>query len=109
MGWVRAAALADFAGRDVLGVRCGGHRLAIYALPDGYHATSDVCPHMGAPLSRGCVVDAFVECPMHHALFDIRTGVSDGAVTAQNVRTFPVKVEGADLYVDLPPPGEPAP
>jgi nitrite reductase/ring-hydroxylating ferredoxin subunit len=108
MGWVRAAARADFAGRQVLAIRCGEHRLALFALADGYYATSDVCPHMGAPLSLGSVVDGYVECPMHHALFEIRTGVSDGAVTEQNVRTFPVKVEGADIFVDLPETGEPA-
>jgi nitrite reductase/ring-hydroxylating ferredoxin subunit len=97
-----AAARAELDGRDVLGVRVGGRPIALYALPDGVYATGNVCPHMGALLSFGCVVDGYIECPMHHALFDIRTGVADGAVTDRNVRTFPVKVEGGQIWVDLP-------
>jgi nitrite reductase/ring-hydroxylating ferredoxin subunit len=106
--WVRAATTADFAGREMMGVRCASMRLALFSLPDGVYATSDICPHLGALLSYGCVVDGHVECPMHHALFDIRTGAPDGSVTDRSVRTFPVKVEGGDIYVDVPEAEEPA-
>ena len=103
MPWTRLAARTDFAGREMFSVRCpDGHRIALYALDGGVHATSDACPHLGASLSLGCVVQGYVECPMHHALFDIRTGASDGSVTDRPVRTYPVKVEGGDIYVDLP-------
>lgn len=102
MPWVRAAARTDLAGLEVLGVRCAGRPVALYALADGIHATSNVCPHMGALLSFGCVVQGYIECPMHHALFDIRTGASDGSVTDRAVETFPVKVEAGDIFVDLP-------
>ena len=102
MPWVQAATRAELAGRDVLAVRVGGWPLALFALPDGIYATANVCPHLGALLSFGTVVEGYVECPMHHALFDIRTGASDGSVTDRNVRTFPVKVEGGVVFVDLP-------
>ena len=64
--------------RDVIGVECEGRRVALYRLDDGVFATSDVCPHQGASLAQGCVVQGFVECPLHFALFDIRTGEADG-------------------------------
>ena len=104
MPWVRAASRAEFAGREMFSVRCGsdGPRVALYALGDSVYATADRCPHLGASLTHGCVVQGHVECPMHHALFDIRTGVPDGSVTDRPVRTYPVKVDGDDIYVDLP-------
>lgn len=103
MSWVKAATRTEFATKAMLGRRVGGQRLALFALGDGYYATHDSCPHLGALLSYGCVVeDGYVECPMHRALFDIRTGASDGSVTDRNMRTFSVKVEGDDIYVELP-------
>lgn len=102
MPWTLAARRGDFGDRTVMGVACGVGRLALYKLPDGIFATSDICPHLGASLSHGCVVEGFVECPYHFALFDIRTGTPDGGVTTRSVRTFATKVEHDDIYVDLP-------
>ena len=106
MAWVRAAARGDLTGREMFGVRLGGHPVALFALADGVYATNNNCPHMGALLTHGCVVQGYVECPMHHALFDIRTGDPDGSVTARRLRTYPVKVEDDTIYVDLPAPEE---
>ena len=104
MPWTRVASRADFNGREMFSVRCGadGPRVALYQMPDGVFATADRCPHLGASLTHGCIVQGFVACPMHHALFDIRTGATDGSVTDRPVRTFPVKVEGDAIYVDVP-------
>jgi nitrite reductase/ring-hydroxylating ferredoxin subunit len=87
----------------VIGVECGGHRVALYRLADGVFATTDTCPHLGASLSEGCVVEGFIECPHHHALFDIRTGVADGGVTDRPIQTLPTRVERGEVYVDLSP------
>lgn len=107
MAWEYAADRSALAGRDLVAATCGDRRLVLYALADGIFATADACPHQGAPLSAGCVVQGYVECPVHRALFDIRTGAPDGAVTARPVRTYPVKVEGDDIYVDVPGREEP--
>ena len=108
MPWYHAAKTAQLDGRAVIGVRCEGRPVALYSLLDGVYATSNVCPHMGALLSHGAVVQGYVECPMHHALFDIRTGAPDGSVTDRAVRTYPVKVEADDIYVEMPAAEEPA-
>jgi len=99
--WTRAATLGGFDGRNVIGVVCGGRRIALYRLPDGIYASTDRCPHHGATLSDGCVVDGLIECPVHYALFDIRTGASDGAVTPNRLVTLPTRIERDDIYVDL--------
>jgi nitrite reductase/ring-hydroxylating ferredoxin subunit len=39
--------------------------------------------------------------PVHYALFDIRTGDADGAITSQPLRTFPTSRDDV-IYVDLP-------
>ena len=104
MPWLRAATRSDLADKEMFGVRLDGHPVAIFALADGVFATNNNCPHMGALLTHGCVVQGYVECPMHHALFVIRTGEPDGSVTDRRLRTYAVKVEDGTIYVDLPAP-----
>ena len=102
MAWVAAATRAELDGRDVIGIDCRGRRLALYNVDGDILATSDACPHQGASLSAGCIVGDYIECPVHFALFDIRTGQSDGAMTTKGVRTFATRVDGDVIYVDLP-------
>jgi nitrite reductase/ring-hydroxylating ferredoxin subunit len=109
MAWTRAATLAAFDGRDVIGVDVGGRAVALYRLGGAVYATADVCPHAGARLSEGCVVEGYVECPVHHALFDIRSGAADGSVTPRALATFAAKEEGGHIYVDVPGIEETAP
>ena len=37
-------------------------------------AVDDRCGHMSAPLSKGTLKGNSVECPLHHARFDVTTG-----------------------------------
>ncbi len=101
MAWRCAAPTGAVPEGGVVGVECQGRRLALYELAGEYFATSDVCPHQGGTLSAGCVVDGFIECPVHYALFDIRTGAADGSVTGTNLRIFPTRVENEEIHVDL--------
>ena len=101
MSWIFAANCSAFDSQDVIGVTCAGQRLALYKLADGYFATSDVCPHQGGSLSEGSVVENFIECPLHFALFDIRTGAADGGVTTTPVRTFSTRVDNGQVFVEV--------
>ena len=102
MAWTPVARCAALEPGEVKAVDCSGAQLALYRLADGIFATSAVCPHLGGSLAAGTVVDGYIECPVHYALFDIRTGDADGAVTSQPLRTFPTRVDDDVIYVDLP-------
>src|SRR3954462_4489523 len=102
MAWTPVASCAALEQGDVKDVECSGAHLALYRLEDGIFATSAACPHMGASLAAGTIVNGYIECPMHFALLDIRTGDADGAITSQPLRTFPTRVEDDVIYVDLP-------
>ena len=50
-------------------------RVVVYHLKDGFYATQATCTHVFGPLARGKIVDGCkIQCPFHHARFDIRTG-----------------------------------
>jgi len=101
--WTFAAQTADIGQGGLLGVVCGGRSIALCRLSDGYVALLDQCPHLGARLSEGCLVDGFVECPLHYGLFDAKTGASAGGVTMHSAQTFPARVVNGAIEVDLEP------
>lgn len=102
MAWHRAAAVADLAGRRILGVEIGEDQIALYRLDEGYFATHNICTHQHAFMSDGYVEKGCVECPLHQALFDIRTGEAVEGPATEALPTYAVKVEGGEIFVELP-------
>ncbi len=73
-----------------------GKEIGVYLLDGNYYALEDVCPHAYALLSQGFVDDGKVECPLHEALFDVRTGQRREARRRRHdaEQTEPVKTGG---------------
>ena len=100
--WVRACNANDIEKEYVVPVELGGHQYAVYrSLRDEYYATDGLCTHESTLLADGLVMGYVVECPKHNGRFDYRTGEGKGAPICINLTTYPVKVEGGVVYVDL--------
>ncbi|MBN2009745.1 non-heme iron oxygenase ferredoxin subunit [candidate division KSB1 bacterium] len=78
-----------------------GTGIALFKLDDGIYAINDQCSHAQGSLSEGDVYDGQVECPQHGAMFDIRTGKNLSFPAVTPVKSYPVKVENGDVYVEL--------
>jgi 3-phenylpropionate/trans-cinnamate dioxygenase ferredoxin subunit len=84
-------------------VRVGEREIAIYHLPgEEFRATDNVCSHEFALLSEGWLENGCIECPLHAAQFDVRTGKALCAPADTDIAVFELKVEGDDLLVKLP-------
>ncbi len=79
----------------------GDHKIAIYNLDGTFYATDDTCTHAYASLAEGYIEDDCVECPLHAGVFDIKTGKAQGVPVVEDIKTFPVRVEGEDIYVEV--------
>ena len=102
-GWVRVAAASDLAEGQVIAVRVGAKEIALYHLPGGdYRATDNICSHEYAQLSDGWLEDGCIECPLHAARFDIRTGKALCAPAEEDLQVFELKLQGNDLLLKLP-------
>ena len=66
-----------------------------------FYATQDECTHEFAYLSDGVVVDCVVECPFHQGRFDVRDGKALSAPVVVGLKTFPVKIENGNIYVQV--------
>jgi nitrite reductase/ring-hydroxylating ferredoxin subunit len=103
---VRAASLAELRAAGRLVVHLDGHVLCLLAEGEEVHAVDNRCPHMGFPLHRGTVCDGILTCHWHHARFDLTTGGTFDQF-ADELRRFPVALDGDDVLVDLSPPQDP--
>jgi nitrite reductase/ring-hydroxylating ferredoxin subunit len=104
MGWEFVADTSDFGEASVIGCAISGRSIAIYFVNGGYYATSNICTHANGILSNGEVVDGYIECPLHFGLFEIATGKAQGAPVVLDLATFPVKVDGTKILVQVPDP-----
>jgi len=102
----RVVSLADLREAGRLVVHVDGHTLCLFATGDDVHAVDNRCPHMGFPLHRGSVADGILTCHWHHARFDLCTGGTFDQ-WADDLRRFPLEIDGDDIYVDLTPPSDP--
>jgi nitrite reductase/ring-hydroxylating ferredoxin subunit len=102
----RAASLGELRAKGRLVVHMHDHTLCLFADGDQVHAVDNRCPHMGFPLHRGTVCDGILTCHWHHARFDLSTGGTFDQ-WADELRRFPVALDGDDVFVDLSPQHDP--
>ena len=100
-GYVRACSLADLSDDVAVGVEIDGVPLCLAKTNGEVFAISDICSHADVNLSDGEVEDGTVECWLHGSRFDLRTGAPTGLPANRPVPTYPVKIDGDDVYVAL--------
>jgi nitrite reductase/ring-hydroxylating ferredoxin subunit len=84
-----------------LGVVVDDLQIGIFLIDGVHYACENVCPHGAAFLSDGFQEDGEIECPLHQGRFDIKTGQPTSPPVDCPIRTYPVKVEGEDVFVDV--------
>lgn len=99
--FVQAAALADIPQGGVLAVDIDGAEIALVRDGDDIYALRDECSHAAIPLSEGDVEGCEIECWLHGSRFDVRTGEPVNLPATQPVATYPIKIEGDTVMVDL--------
>jgi len=101
MVWTKAAALAELKERGVMDADIGGNEIALYWVDGTPYATENICTHAFARLSEGYLDGDCIECPVHQALFNVKTGEVMAPPAYQPVKTFPCRIEGEDVMVDV--------
>lgn len=97
--WLDIAALADIPSQGARLIRTADGCVAIFRTHDDQvFALDDRCPHKGGPLSEGIVAGHTITCPLHNWVFDLNTGIAQGADEG-SVRTWPARVEDGRVLV----------
>ena len=78
-----------------------GKDILIAHIKGTYYATSATCTHEQEMIDPESIDRYEVTCPMHMAAFDVRDGSVVAGPTQMPIATYPVKVVGKDLEVEI--------
>jgi len=95
---IYVAELADIPEGESVRVQ-GSVAIAVFNVDGDLYAINDTCTHQDASLSDGWLEGCAVECPLHAACFDLRTGRPSGPPAKKPVRTHEVHVVEGVAYV----------
>lgn len=99
--WINAAAAADVPQDDVIAVEVAGLDIALYGVEGQVYATDNLCPHGHARLCDGFLEGHEIECPLHQGRIDVRNGQPACAPITEAVKSYPVKIEGGRVWLQL--------
>lgn len=97
--------ISEMPGYGLLRVELEGNEILLIRVGDRFFATSLRCTHENDDLSTGMLEDGKIVCGLHFATYDPATGEvisppQDGG-EARPLKTYPVRVEGQEIMVDL--------
>lgn len=98
---VRVLGLAELPPGRLAYAEVDGLPIALANVDGAIYAFGDSCRHEGGPLSAGVLIDATVTCPWHGWTYDVRTGKSIVPPIGLRVPTYPVVIEGDDIFVEI--------
>jgi len=100
--WTRACATTDIDLDELIRFDHGSQTFVVIRSPeDEFFAMDGICSHEHVHLCGGLVMDGAIECPKHSATFDYRTGEATRAPACINLKTWPVKVEDGQVYIEI--------
>ncbi len=107
--WEKVGTVTDFPKDGGAAIKYGDVQIAVFNFTSRgeWYATQNMCPHKNAfVLSRGIVGSVGkvpkVACPLHKKPFSLESGESLSGEEF-SLKVFPVRIEGDDVYLKLPP------
>ena len=79
----------------------GGVSICVAKVGDEVFALNDTCSHSDASLSEGEIVDGAIECWLHGAHFDLKTGEALTPPAVSPIKSYPVKIEGQSVTIEI--------
>lgn len=93
--WIDVCGVDDIDEGGMFPFKHSDRSIVVYRSPDGFYATDNICTHEYALLSDGWFEDGAIECPLHGALFNVRTGQVERGPAECAVKTYDIKLDGA--------------
>ena len=99
---VSAIKFSEMQDRKPIKVNINGEDLCLTRIGNEVFAIDDTCTHSEASLSEGDVTDFKIECWLHGAEFDLRTGEALTLPANIAVKTYSVSIVDDVVEVQIP-------
>jgi len=99
--WVRVASTDEIPSGEGRYFDVEGEPVAVFHVDGQFYAISDVCTHEESSLAEGELEGDVVECALHGARFNVRTGAVVALPATVPVQTFPVRIVDGGVEVEV--------
>jgi nitrite reductase/ring-hydroxylating ferredoxin subunit len=76
-------------------------KILITNLNGKLYATDRICTHAEADLSTGFLTDEGVRCPLHLSVFNLENGQPQNLPAELPLKTYNIKIEQDEIYVEV--------
>lgn len=97
--FAQGIAVSEVSGGETVAGRVGDEPVLLTNFNGELFAVGGACSHYGAALADGVADGAAIRCPLHHACFDLRTGVAIRAPGLDPLDRWLVEVEEGRAFV----------
>ena len=99
--YIKIAHLDDIKPDKMFRAKINGHAILLANIDNEIYAVDDMCTHEDASLYNGALKGHCVECPLHGSHFDFRTGEPREEPATEPLKTYQVKIQDTDVYVQI--------
>jgi len=99
--WINVCKTSQLKKGDMIDLDYEEKKILVANLNGQIYATDRICTHAEADLSTGILSEEGVTCPLHLSTFDLKTGVPQNLPAEIPLKTYNVKIEQNEIYVEV--------
>jgi nitrite reductase/ring-hydroxylating ferredoxin subunit len=100
--FIKVAEIDEIEDGELKAIEADGEPICLAKVDGEICAFTDNCTHISGPLNEGELEGDVLTCPWHGAQFNVRTGKVLRGPARQDLFTYPVRVEGNAILLQLP-------
>ena len=78
-----------------------GELVSVFNSEGEFYAVADTCTHADASLADGELFGEEIECPLHFARFNLKTGAATAPPAHEDLKTYLVRVRNGEVEVAI--------
>lgn len=98
--WHDVCAIDEVVEGALLSKPARGRFILLIKIGSDIYAYADRCPHIGAPLSDGRLINNRITCRHHHWQFNVQTGKSVRP-SGSKLMAYPLRIEDGRVMVEF--------